>query len=303
MAIPIYLNELDIELTRRCNAKCAHCMRGDAQDKDMSIDTINRIFYNSNHIICGIGEILISGGEPLLNKDALVYLLKYLIDCDIVFENTKLGIVSNGLIYDEKIMQLLEKLSDKCIVKMGISTDQFHPKISFNNKILYMQNLFVEFGNKKLKEKDILLYGRAKDNNIGNVKLTNKHIELYDKLASYLLIRNVLNTYVSINRMHVTPDGNFSPMSANGTWDMIDDKCKLNIYKNSIFEECEFNSVVLERIKTGKVLLPCCSYIDDFLEARKDGNLNMFLTSLNDNIIRKYLTIDSGPKISYIKKV
>ena len=35
---------LTLELTRRCNKKCAHCLRGQSQDITMSKEIIDKLF-------------------------------------------------------------------------------------------------------------------------------------------------------------------------------------------------------------------------------------------------------------------
>lgn len=39
----IYVNYLAIEVTRRCNMKCEHCLRGDAQNLDISTAVLSGI--------------------------------------------------------------------------------------------------------------------------------------------------------------------------------------------------------------------------------------------------------------------
>lgn len=39
----IYVNYLAIEVTRRCNMKCNHCLRGDAQNLDISTAVLSGI--------------------------------------------------------------------------------------------------------------------------------------------------------------------------------------------------------------------------------------------------------------------
>lgn len=37
----VIFDEIAIELTRRCNLKCAHCFKGEAQDVDMPNEIID----------------------------------------------------------------------------------------------------------------------------------------------------------------------------------------------------------------------------------------------------------------------
>ena len=57
---------LAIEVTRKCNMHCAHCMRGDAQNADISEGKLSKFLSQVNFI----GSLTITGGEPTLNVNA-----------------------------------------------------------------------------------------------------------------------------------------------------------------------------------------------------------------------------------------
>ncbi len=58
----IIVQNLALELTRRCNLNCAHCARGDCQNKDMDDKTIERVFEDIDDIVC----LQFTGGETSL---------------------------------------------------------------------------------------------------------------------------------------------------------------------------------------------------------------------------------------------
>jgi hypothetical protein len=58
----IEFHNLVIEVTRRCNMECGHCLRGEAQDKDLDIDALIQLLNQIKHI----GDITFTGGEPTL---------------------------------------------------------------------------------------------------------------------------------------------------------------------------------------------------------------------------------------------
>lgn len=58
----LIFNDLTIELTRRCNMCCSHCLRGDAQDKSMHIAHIDALLDQTQVI----GHLHFAGGEPTL---------------------------------------------------------------------------------------------------------------------------------------------------------------------------------------------------------------------------------------------
>lgn len=64
---------LFVEITRRCQLRCAHCMRGDAQAVDLSQDGIARA--KSLVRIRKPSIMILTGGEPFLNLKGLADML------------------------------------------------------------------------------------------------------------------------------------------------------------------------------------------------------------------------------------
>lgn len=115
---------LTLEITRRCGMQCAHCMRGDPQDVQMSSDVIQTLCRKTRRI----EELNITGGEPSLGSAALkelVYSLKK-HDCKIgaFFCST------NAQAYAPEFADTLTELYRYCehpaSCMLTISLDQFH---------------------------------------------------------------------------------------------------------------------------------------------------------------------------------
>ncbi len=79
------IDNLVIEITRRCNMCCDHCLRGDAQDMNIQFETLRSLFSRVKHV----NEITFTGGEPSLNPgammDALRLCQKYHVDVNTVW--------------------------------------------------------------------------------------------------------------------------------------------------------------------------------------------------------------------------
>ncbi len=56
------IDSLTIEVTRKCNIQCDHCMRGDAQNLDMDTKYVSRLFEQ----VTSINQVVFTGGEPSL---------------------------------------------------------------------------------------------------------------------------------------------------------------------------------------------------------------------------------------------
>lgn len=122
---------LVIELTRRCNMSCKHCGRGEAQNITITKEIIDRIFENVQDCV----TLYVSGGEPLLEPDILLYLLNRIKSWTRLIS---LEITTNGSVLDERIVYALEDLCKEPIhsdlkekditrrVQLTISNDEFH---------------------------------------------------------------------------------------------------------------------------------------------------------------------------------
>ena len=65
------IDYLSVEITRKCQLKCAHCMKGEAQNIDMSVEVIDKLLES----VVSIGTLLFTGGEPTMNLQGMKYFL------------------------------------------------------------------------------------------------------------------------------------------------------------------------------------------------------------------------------------
>lgn len=101
---------INIEITRKCNFACEHCMRGDAQNITITKEIIDRIFDEIQDVK---GFINLTGGEPLIAIDMIEYFVNKLIESK--WEPLLFGIVTNGNVIssNQKIIDLLCRLAEK----------------------------------------------------------------------------------------------------------------------------------------------------------------------------------------------
>lgn len=140
---------LTVELTRKCNMNCPHCGRGDAQDKTMSTDTIDRLIEDVDKV----AFLSVTGGEPLLEMDRLLYLIQLISNkWDIV----ALDIVTNGSILDERIIGAFEtfcSVDPKRNVLFSISKDEYHTAGAHETAMSFYKPL-VQEANARLNPSD-----------------------------------------------------------------------------------------------------------------------------------------------------
>lgn len=126
-----YFDEIMFEITRKCNLKCAHCMRGDMQPVSMKKEVIDKMLNVSS----GIQRIFLTGGEPFLEPDLIEYMVDRVIELD--FDVKYMGVITNGIILNDlgvRCVKALNRFAEwSCkkneleqAVAIAISNDDFH---------------------------------------------------------------------------------------------------------------------------------------------------------------------------------
>jgi len=109
--VPIVINWL---ISNKCNCNCSYCYAGDVIDKSFEAHNINDTA--SNILNLNPLAVVISGGEPLMEKEKLIEALQILGD--------KVGIIidTNGLIWDNDLIKLFVKY--KVVVRVSLDSLQ-----------------------------------------------------------------------------------------------------------------------------------------------------------------------------------
>lgn len=124
---------LMIEVTRKCNLKCKHCLRGTAQCVSLQRKALSNIFQDVENI----GTLQFTGGEPLLGLYQIREIVRYIkwFDINIGYAWLK----TNGTIFSEaaiKYMNELYEISEEPeLFAFEFSLDQYHT--NNKNNILY----------------------------------------------------------------------------------------------------------------------------------------------------------------------
>lgn len=291
MAINYTLDRLDLEMTRKCSAYCQHCMRGNAQNLDMKPSTIKNIFENEDHHLVAIQSVLITGGDPMLNKEGLKYFLSYILNNNIIVNH--ITMIINALTYDQEIMNLfvlLEKRGTEICLQTVL--DQFHPRIPQENISKFKKYSFYSLIEENLEPEEIVNFGRAQENNLGNEYTTIRALFNFKMKNDCICIYDIKDNLVGIKSLYVTANGRFGEATGDCSWDMVDDKYHLDITKDSLFTNCLFETIYqnyFNDLKSGKILLPDINYQRDFHQAQEDNCLDIFLNSITEESLRNYL--------------
>ena len=97
---------MQFELTSRCNLRCKHCYNRSGENRAPDAMTGDDWVAFAKKLVAkgGLFEVTISGGEPLLLGDKLSELMDVLHA-----DNTTFNLISNGYLFDEKILDRLKK--------------------------------------------------------------------------------------------------------------------------------------------------------------------------------------------------
>lgn len=217
------LKELHIELTNKCNLNCEHCFQykkdenGNMFNGFITSNEIDAFFANKKIGI--IAAIKITGGEPLLNIEAIEYLIAKIIKENILVYS--MAVYTNGTILSEKFADCLNKFSvylqklykitpgfekhqsDFFInngnqpISLRISKD-FHDNSTEDAYIYYkskLKNVYVDIQNDTFKE--LAYSGRAKSLSLDKINgfyvdtphhkicFVNKYMVMCPLLLSY----------------------------------------------------------------------------------------------------------------------
>lgn len=184
MEINIY--NLVIEVTRRCNMKCEHCLRGNAQDIDIDLKHLESLLDNG---VESISDITFTGGEPTLVLNIITKIRLILMEREIEVNN--FYVVINGTSASpEFIREMMEWYlfcNDNEISQVTWSNDEYHDESIINKNALDLLSC-LRFASPKNSEKYPFTYqlvipeGRAKEwgMNEGKIdKVMNLEIETY----------------------------------------------------------------------------------------------------------------------------
>lgn len=220
------LRELYIEVTRRCNLKCAHCMRGQAQDIDLSKEDVDLFFEKLNGGT--IERLIFGGGEPTLNPEIIAYIIDKIIRENIDVINV--GMITNGQVYSKEIAEAFNHIDlylKKILhlfhpyisgrVVIAFSTDKYHDKICDRVREAYANCCkWISISDYNVPDKKILKTGRATFGKEYTYKLMNPKyiIEYTHDNESEIYING--NVYLTANGLITSNfDGSFIDMDNN----------------------------------------------------------------------------------------
>ena len=288
------------EVTRRCNFQCEHCLRGDAQNVDLSETAIDNLLDQT----LAMGDILFTGGEPLLALDKIEYIIDGMIKRKIPFQSIQ--IITNGTRFSEEFYGVMRKayaymfsIHEKVFgteIKMPkhslsvlISYDEFHKKFTDemdSNLSLLKENLgdIAEIHYHRAGTTPSLI-GRGKQLKCGTYVVENKvsRIEVYGKDRQCLCPAMTYGTpsqdYITVMcDMYLTAKGILIKSGGNGEFETVD-KGLLNVADMNI------NESALSGIDTFNEKYPAlCLFVSKEVEKEQQIMNNTNVDAIYNNI-------------------
>ena len=193
------LEKLVINITGKCNMQCKYCYEQmgnfSEQNNHMSYETIDSIFDVLIKKYNVIESIQFFGGEALLNIDAIEYICKKVI---ILYKENrlltfpKLGLVSNGTLINENIINILNKYN----INITISFDG----------IPYIHDKVRVFGENKASSSLIINNIKKLASNNISVAVEVTYNKEHDKENIKIVdIIKYLQNELNIKNVHITP--------------------------------------------------------------------------------------------------
>jgi radical SAM protein with 4Fe4S-binding SPASM domain len=174
------MNKLYLDITNKCNLKCAHCLNASSPENNLqlSLEIIIDIIKQIKPL--KIKKIKLGGGEPLIHPqlDAILKLLY----CN----GYKISLTTNGLLINNSIINAFKKYDVSVSVSLETSK-KTHEKIRGANT--YFKTLtkikMLSKNNVSFWIESMLFYN--------NLSEFEKHIKLVENLESKLKIRRIKN--------------------------------------------------------------------------------------------------------------
>lgn len=243
---------LGLEVTRKCNLKCAHCLRGDAQNLSMSTAVIDKILDSS----AGIKTIFFTGGEPFLEPDIIEYVVDQVIERD--FECFSMTVITNGTIMNDNGIRCIKSLNkfaewshkkygDIAKCRISISNDHFHDQESSTACMEFYKPYAGEF-------LELIMHGDISDDRLVRAgRAVQTGVAESDFRKFHALPRRVyINEYNAIGCMlELSAQGNLYLPEYN-SWKDIDANSIGNIMNESlvkIFERNQWKELCCNEIK------------------------------------------------------
>jgi len=182
------LNEVIIEVTRKCNMKCRHCLRGSVQNANIDKKHIRTLLKQ----VSNINYVVFTGGEPSLNVEAIEYFVEVAKEL-----NVEIGyfyIATNGkrvkVDFIVAVLKLYSICWEKEMCQLLLSNDMYHAEEGhYNDELLKGLAFYSKRNQEDYAQYNLLKEGRAK--NRGKFDVTLASVDCKEDFEECELYLNV----------------------------------------------------------------------------------------------------------------
>ena len=222
---------LVMEVTRRCNIRCDHCLRGEPQMIDMSRAVVDATLRQVNSVY----HLTLTGGEPTLNLPIIDYIVQAFQKHEVGLESFYMATngVNPSMAVIKTLINLYEICDDKEECRLEWSNDQYHEIMDCSEPEMYQilsiyGKKYSEEVKKKYGEGNIINEGRANWNGLSQHNHSLESIWLGEDEDGSGNLRLESTLYISANGNIMT--------DCDCAFERIDDECIGNILTDNLEE-------------------------------------------------------------------
>ena len=158
----VVVDSLILEITRKCNACCGHCLRGNAEEVNVSRKVMRKLFEEIEYIHI----LTFSGGEPTLYVRAMREALNMCKELGVVVEYVY--VVTNGVKYSKGLINVMNDWLVYCMSEQGLNPYSFKDVDLYLSEGIFGLSLSVDNYHPKMdfrcyEYKDLLYYNNTKE--------------------------------------------------------------------------------------------------------------------------------------------
>lgn len=174
---------LSIEVTRKCNMACIHCLRGGDEGKIIPWAYMERLLSQ----VSSIGSIVFTGGEPSLVpwrvEEAVGLIRRNKIDVHSFYVATNGKVISESLARSllSLYAYVIEAGADKEYSALHVSLTPYHEPMDQRTFGIYEGLSFFEKRHCPSEDHHLLNTGNARWNGIGGERLPEESVRAYEE--------------------------------------------------------------------------------------------------------------------------
>lgn len=230
------INNLIVEVTRKCNMKCEHCLRGNAQRLDMSDEVIAAMFKGVRHV----GDVTFTGGEPTMAVPVIEKVIEAARAARVSIGN--FFVVTNGKTNAKTarrfalcLLDLYSTLdeAEEGITALTVSGDMFHEEVTIPNVYKGLA-FFSKERHGPRDDRDVIRTGRAAVSGFGEREpraFQPFEVEEYDD-------------DVNVDRVYVAANGNVVS-DCDRSYKDIDTEARGNVLRGTLGD-----IVILDKVES-----------------------------------------------------